>query len=245
MANEWTYTLTARDWKEIFRGVVVERGVFDAAAKREQAKQGFSAVHRAGVVAWIVFMTYRAWTTTMTMTVLVLSVVLAVSVALFMVLMSKTALRRSLAARWFEAWVASARAWSVDRTPVNRLRVNADGVEFHQSLDDRRQVIQASWKEVRTIVRLTDFVVIVLRSTVLVPMPMQVVTNGQLDATLERWETWLRATEPELDAEFAQRLAVSKAKCPACRYNLLGLTRRQCPECGLRLALLGSSVIED
>lgn len=50
MPEEWTYTLTAEDWKAIFRGVVVERGVFDSAAKREHTKQGFSAI--AGVLVW-------------------------------------------------------------------------------------------------------------------------------------------------------------------------------------------------
>lgn len=243
MPEEWTYTLTAEDWKAIFRGVVVERGVFDSAAKREHTKQGFSAI--AGVLVWVVFMTYRAWTTTTPMTVLVLSVVLAASVALFTILTSKTALRRSLAARWFEAWVVSSRGWSRDRTPVNRLQVNTNGVVFHQSLDDRRQVVEASWKDVRTIVRLEGFVVIVLRSTVLVPVPMKVMAPDRVDVTLAQWEAWRAATEPELDAEFAQQLAASKAKCPACRYDLVGLTRRQCPECGQRLAFSGGRVVED
>ncbi len=245
MTEEWTYTLTAADWKTIIRGVVVERRIFDVAAKRERAREGLGAVHCAGALLWIVFMAYQAWTTTTPMTVLVLLAVLAVSIALFMVLTSKAALRRSLSARWFEAWVANSRAWSPDRLPVNRLKVSADGVDFAQSLGDRRQVVGANWRDVRAIVRLADIIVIVLRSTVLVPLPIRVVASEHLDATLARWEEWRRAMECELDEEFASRLGSSKAKCPACRYDLVGLTRRQCPECGQRLAIAGGMVVED
>ncbi|MEX2218812.1 MAG: YcxB family protein [Phycisphaerales bacterium] len=109
------------------------------------------------------------------------------------------------------------------------------------SLSTRHHDITQRWSGIAEVRETADGVYIIRRDRHCFIIPKRLFASpAEADSVARRARRWLDAAGEGDAARMRALLAWNDVPCPACRYNLRGLTEPRCPECGL---VLGPEVL--